>query len=177
MTPSNMPVSNPQGQDPLAQLRDIHLPDAVGFWPPAPGWWLLTVILLTAIGLGLYYWSMRRKQNRYRRLALSELKRTQQHALQSAEDLQILNQLLKRTVLASPCSPPAAGLTGQRWLLFLDASGDTSEFSNGPGQLLAEQPYSQRELSAAEKEQLPLLVAAIRRWILTHQFRGKELPC
>ena len=28
-------------EDPLSQLADIHLPEAVSAWPPAVGWWLL----------------------------------------------------------------------------------------------------------------------------------------
>ena len=27
--------------DPLAGLRGYHLPEAVSWWPPGPGWWLL----------------------------------------------------------------------------------------------------------------------------------------
>ena len=30
-------------------IRDLHLPDAIGWWPLAPGWWL--VIVLIAVGL------------------------------------------------------------------------------------------------------------------------------
>ena len=30
-------------------LRDLHLPDVVGLWPLAPGWWVL--ILLAAAGV------------------------------------------------------------------------------------------------------------------------------
>ena len=29
-------------------LRDLHLPDAIGWWPPAPGWWVLFVLALAA---------------------------------------------------------------------------------------------------------------------------------
>ena len=30
--------------DPLAQLRDIHLPEPILWWPLAPGWWVLIVL-------------------------------------------------------------------------------------------------------------------------------------
>ena len=59
--------------DPLAQLRDIHLPDGVAWWPPAPGWWLL--LLLLAV-IGALIWRYRQQQarkRRYRVLALQEL--------------------------------------------------------------------------------------------------------
>lgn len=35
--------------DPLAQLKDIHLPDAIPLWPLAPGWWILIICILAAI--------------------------------------------------------------------------------------------------------------------------------
>ncbi|MBQ0718988.1 MAG: DUF4381 domain-containing protein [Gammaproteobacteria bacterium] len=46
----------------LEQLRDIHLPQAVHWWPPAPGWWLVGVLLLA-----LTIWLSRYLQARYRR--------------------------------------------------------------------------------------------------------------
>ena len=30
----------------LEQLADIHLPVEISYWPPAPGWWILAVMLL-----------------------------------------------------------------------------------------------------------------------------------
>ena len=35
--------------DPLAQLRDIHLPEPVSWWPPALGWWLVAMTVMTLL--------------------------------------------------------------------------------------------------------------------------------
>ena len=60
-------------QDPLAQLRDIHLPDPVGFWPLAPGWWILGLLILILLGVALRFLIKRYRNNRYRKQALSKL--------------------------------------------------------------------------------------------------------
>ncbi|MBL4782619.1 MAG: DUF4381 domain-containing protein [Porticoccaceae bacterium] len=46
----------------LEQLRDIHLPQAVHWWPPAPGWWLVALL-----SLALITWLYRYLRTRYRR--------------------------------------------------------------------------------------------------------------
>lgn len=43
--------------NPLDQLQPLIAPDAVGFWPLAPGWWAL-LLLIPAAGWGL--WRLRR---------------------------------------------------------------------------------------------------------------------
>ena len=32
-------------------LRDLHLPEAIGWWPLAPGWWVVVAL----VAGGLYY--------------------------------------------------------------------------------------------------------------------------
>lgn len=41
----------------LDQLQPLMAPPPIGFWPPAPGWWLL-LLMLPLLGLGL--WQLRR---------------------------------------------------------------------------------------------------------------------
>lgn len=168
---------NPQAQDPLAQLRDIHLPDAVGFWPPAPGWWLLALIVLVVAGYGLYRWLRHRKLNHYRHLALRQLAVLEGQSLSPLETVQQLNILLKRTLIAAPEPPAAAGLSGERWLRFLDQSGHTSAFSNGPGQLLAEAPYRDQPLGAQQAEHIEPLQQLVQQWIKNHRFEELNTVC
>jgi len=47
------PVS--QDTDPLAGLHDIHMPEAIGWWPPAPGWWLLLGLVFISIAALFFY--------------------------------------------------------------------------------------------------------------------------
>jgi hypothetical protein len=106
--------------DPLAQLRDIHLPPPVSWWPPAPGWWLLALLLLALIALALLGWRRHRRRNAYRRAALAELGR-----LQRIEDpaafAGAINALLKRTALTVAPPERVAALFGADWLAWLDS--------------------------------------------------------
>ena len=39
-------------ENPLVNLKDIHLPPPVPFWPPAPGWWILALLLISTLFIG-----------------------------------------------------------------------------------------------------------------------------
>lgn len=161
-------------QDPLAQLRDIHLPAAVSAWPPAPGWWLLALIVLAVVVFAVIALRGFVRRNRYRRLAQKQLtaitsrlthKQSGSATDQTVEYLQQLNQLLKQTALAANSDQPIAGLHGSQWLQFLDRWGDTTDFSQGAGKVLLEGPYS----VCADPVDLPALNQIARRWIKQHK--------
>ncbi len=58
-------------------LRDLHLPEVIGWWPPASGWWFL-IVLVSAGLVYLLYRSIRKwRRNASRRVALRELARIQ----------------------------------------------------------------------------------------------------
>lgn len=149
-------------QDPLAQLKDIHLPETVAWWPLAWGWWLVIGLLLVALITGFVLWLRHRRHNRYRHQALARLEqayRTYQETGDTAGYLQNLNQLLRRALLSAWPAPESQRLTtlsGEHWLAFLDASlpGDSTEFREGAGRALLAGPYQpqpQADIEALHK--------------------------
>lgn len=169
-------------QDPLAQLKDIHLPDPVGWWPLAWGWWLLIALVLIALGLIIWRWRARRSRQRYRQEALAMLR----HAYQRYRDepdsaaanrayLQSVSELLRRTALSAvPANlhSDVATLSGRRWLRFLEASAPVGNgFTDGPGEALAQGPY-QPDPSV----DVPGLDALAARWIKRHTLNRRTLP-
>lgn len=136
-------------QDPLAQLKDIHLPEPVAWWPLAWGWWLVIGLLLGSLSVGLWFWWRHRRRNRYRRQALTKLDNAYRAYLETentAEYLQSLNRLLRRALLSAWLAPENQRLTtlsGEDWLTFLDASmpGEANNFSEGVGRALLAGPY------------------------------------
>jgi hypothetical protein len=125
-------------------LRDLHLPEAIGWWPLAPGWWFLIVILLAGI-VYLSYRSIRKwRRNAMRRVALMELSRIQREYKKGVDEVTLaieLSELLRRTMLAYAPRIEVAGLTGKRWLQWLDQGLDDRPFSEGPGQNVESLPY------------------------------------
>jgi hypothetical protein len=109
--------------DPLDQLRDIHLPDPVDWWPPAPGWWLLLLLAVIAIGLILRQLILRHRARAYRRAAALELEHIIQTWQRHQNDLlclQQINKLLKRVALQAFPRTDVASLYGDDWARFLD---------------------------------------------------------
>ena len=115
------------------QMHDIVAPDPVTWWPLAPGWW----VVLLALGLALIWLGSRRyrrwKQNAYRRAALRELQ-----SMPASE----LPALVKRVCLATFPREQVASLSGEAWLEFLDQTGNTTDFTQGPGRHLLELSYN-----------------------------------
>jgi len=91
----------------LQNLRDIAEPAPVPWWPPAVGWWILSVIL-AAFAIWLAFRAWRRWQaNAYRRAALKEL--------QSATTLVEIAEILKRAALCAFPRTEVASLSGDAW--------------------------------------------------------------
>ena len=133
-----MPTANP-----LEQLKDIHLPDAIGFWPPALGWWLLTASIIALLIATIVLYKHRRK-NAYRRLAVQQVNKLFIGYPQQQQNHQLIGQLnclLKAVALQSYTTEKVSRLTQKQWLDFLDNSANMQTFSRGPGQILASAPY------------------------------------
>jgi Domain of unknown function (DUF4381) len=154
---------NPNAQQ-LLQLRDIHLPGAPAFWPPAPGWWLLAAALLVLlVWAGVVVARRYRVHRRRRRLleALAQLEAGLAGA-RTPEALAQISVLLRRLALMRFPRRQVAALTGDAWLRFLDQSGGDGRFADGPGRVLAAGPY-QRALPA--DLDTASLAALLRAWV------------
>ncbi len=115
-------------QDPLAGLKDIHLPPQPSWWPPAWGWWLVAILLLAIIIFLLQKWRQRQTRLRPINLALKELKTfdfTVTDATQRQLLLQQVSALMRRFSLAFFREKEIADLCGRPWLDFLCENSGT----------------------------------------------------
>lgn len=140
-------------------LRDIHLPAAPPWWPPAPGWWILAMLALAV--LAWLAWRLRRRARlaRRRRLlerAWRELVERHPAEREPAALVAGLSELLRRS--ARMHAPHALGLQGEAWLAFLDGDDARRPFRDGPGRLLLDGPY-RPAVPAADAQALAQLVA------------------
>lgn len=146
-------------------LKDIHLPEVIGSWPPAPGWWLmalLTIILLIG-GIALYRRLTRKNAVKSARAILKNLRSTT-----DAEPLAMLtalSSLLRRVAISRDPRADVASLHGEAWLVYLDRGLPDAPFSSGIGRCLADVHYRS---PAAHDIDLAAVFALCERW-LKHQ--------
>jgi hypothetical protein len=138
--------------NPELPLKDIHLPEAVGWWPPAPGWWLLLVFMLLA-GLWVFRWYRGRQQQQAFQKSIERELQEASLAYQQHQDsrrlVQDLSILLRRVAMSVTSRHEIAGQIGERWLQQLDELADTQLFTSDTGRQLITAPYQpQAEIDA-----------------------------
>lgn len=135
----------------LAQLKDIHMPPAVSFWPLAPGWYVvLALIIAASVALLFYLYKCWKKQQRTKSILhqVIELQTNYQHG-NKQQALAQLSVLLRRAALAKYPRNTIAGLYGDAWLEFLNTHCPNNlksqkPFSQPEGKILLNAPYQQK---------------------------------
>ncbi|MGD8581232.1 MAG: DUF4381 domain-containing protein [Gammaproteobacteria bacterium] len=124
-------------------LRDIHLPEPLSWWPPAPGWWLLLLLCATIIA-AIFVFKQLRQRRLLKRTVFAELDRIKQQHDENNDRVQLvkaLSVLMRRASISYYPRSHSAGLTGEQWLQHLDKTAHRKEFRNGVGKILASAPY------------------------------------
>lgn len=124
-------------------LKDIHLPTSINWWPLAPGWW----ILLLLVFLLILTWYFRSRLRAWlapgiRKISLRQLDAivNNQH-LTNQQKIQQISQLLRQSAISSTSRDQVAGLAGEQWLQFLDGDNPQRPFSTGVGRSFIDAPY------------------------------------
>lgn len=110
-------------QDPLANLEPLRQGELIGWWPLAPGWWMLLALVIALLVVLAYYLHRRYKRNAYRRMALVQLQslHAAYNAQHNASDyLSQLNALLKSVALRAYPREQVAAAHGLQWRNFLN---------------------------------------------------------
>jgi hypothetical protein len=146
-------------------LRDIHLPDAVSWWPLAPGWWV-SLILVIVLAVGLYLLIKRITKPVIKKSAKAEL----QHLMddyaehRSAQKLlQQLSVLMRRIGISYLPRSEAAGITGKDWYEQLNALVKGEPLSTDSIELLVSAPY--RPAVDIPSQQVEQLLKEVRQWV------------
>ena len=144
------------------QLRDIHLPDASLWWPPAPGWWigLLLILLLVLLLPWLRRWW---RQRPLKRLALSELAQIRKTHKQGQSDKAVVDELallLRRITMSYYGRKQQAASTGAEWQAQLQRLAPGAGFSPEQLELLTRGRYR-----AAFGADVEALLQSSERWM------------
>ena len=128
----------------LSQLRDIHLPQPVSWWPPATGWWVLLLLTVALLGL-LFWWRLKRRRRqaplRAASAALAQLEQAYQGQRDAVRLVQELSVLLRRIALTLAPREQVASRHGEAWLGQLDDLACGIYFQSELGRTLLLAPY------------------------------------
>ncbi len=155
--------------DELAQLKDIHLPDAIGWWPLAPGWYVLLLMILIIAAVLAYILRKRHRDALAKNQALELLK---SYTIQYEKDRNAqlasarISELLRRVALVYYPRSAVASLHSEAWIEFLNKTSKGVDF-NSVKSMLLDSPFKTKETVDLQ----PLITRA-QLWI-----KQRRAPC
>jgi hypothetical protein len=144
----------------LYHLHDFYQPQPPSWMPHTVGWYFVFALVVVFAAWPAWRAWAHWRRNRYRRVAIRELKTIEASAIPS---------LLKRTALAAWPREQVASLSAEQWLRFLEKHAPGKELSKEAGRLLVEVDYREARLTA---EQEIALRKAAGDWIRGHRARA-----
>lgn len=147
----------------LDNLHDIIVPEALGFFPLAPGWYMLIVLFLTLLLHVVMQRYRRYKGEQYRRDALKELSN---YSEKSKENSIALLSLAKRVSLFTYGRKEVAHLSHEAWWDFMETHSVvkvSTVFREEMQQLLYDDTYS------LDDAQYDSLKQTVEVWIKRHK--------
>jgi hypothetical protein len=155
--------------DVLTQLKDIHLPSPVGWWPLAPGWYGVIGLVLCLVSALVYFFYKKHIHALPKKKALVLLASYIQH-YETDRNSQLasarISELLKRVALVYYPRDQVASMHGDAWIDFLNRTGKRIDF-NPVKAMLLDAPFK-----AAETVNLQPLISTARLWI-----KQRGVPC
>jgi hypothetical protein len=167
LIPDKLDATDPN----LLDLRDIHLPDPVSWWPLAPGWWMalaavLLIIAVIVIARKIY------QGRQLRRDISAELELIKLQYQQTGNRSQLarsLSVLLRRANISYYPKTNIAGLTGRHWLEHLDMTNSNRStdisFQSSTGEVLLNAPYLPEDSKLDFDAQT--LIALCESWLMS----------
>lgn len=146
----------PEMQAQLQQLKDIHLPEPISWYPLAIGWWIVIAVILLGVLIALW-WFIAKRQT-LKKHVLAELQQlSDKNPVAFSSDL---SALLRRVAIYHQGQSVQA-LSGQAWADFLSAGqhGMPQNIANA----LANAPYHG---TLPDDVTLSALRQAAETWIL-----------
>ncbi len=147
-------------------LRDIHLPEAIGWWPPATGWMVLAIVIVVSAGFAVFLYR-RRLKTTAEHAAISEL-----DAIVAALRIdgnghvcaQALSRLARRVSLLYG-GPETAAAVGDAWLDTIRKLSGSGSLSVPVTEVLLVAPYSPSSAERVAIEDYRAAAEVLRRWI------------
>ena len=161
-------------------LRELHLPESIGWWPPAPGWWILPGLVLLGAAV-TWYCRLLYKRHKYSAINMARKElvgiRSRYAADRDARHcVRSVSGLLRRLCISIFPRAETAGLTGAEWLAFLQGGAKPDGTGQQPGgggrnngderlqdigKVLLEAPYRQQ----VTEEEVESLIGFCSDWI------------